>query len=131
MTVATVVRKLIEGKKGKFFKVTFKRKTNKYATVDGVRTLVAKKGDLRTMLCRRGVGSFTNASLGFAGKAKDTVSEDSRNDVMTVFDVELYNQYRKDGLRPVSAGRRAYRRINLADVTDISTNVKELVAVLD
>jgi len=111
---------LISSKKGKFFTVTFKRKTAKYEVLNGTKTLVAAVGDLRTMLCRRGVKKFTNQSLGFSGKVHSTVLEDSKNDVLTVFDVELYNSYRRSGLRPITAGRRAYRRINLKEVVSLS-----------
>lgn len=113
-------KNIINSKKGKFFSVTFKRKTNKYEVINGQKTCTAHKGDLRTMLCRRSVTRFTNTNLGFSGKPKNTVREDDQNDVLTVFDIGVYNAYRNGGLRPITAGRRSYRRINLREVVSIS-----------
>jgi len=119
MTVADAYA-LIADKKGRFFTVTFRRKTAKFEVINGKRTKVADKGDLRTMLCRRGVKQFTNTALGFKGKVKNTDWEDLRNDTLTVFDVGLYNAYRAGGLRAVTAGRRAYRKINLREIVSVS-----------
>lgn len=97
---------------GQFFSVKFARKNDK--KVNGV--VVALAGEERKMLCRRGVKKYADGVLP-EGKRK---KEDATNEVLTVWDVGVYQQERKNGRDQESAGRKSYRRINLADVKAIS-----------
>jgi len=126
-------KQLIETQGGKFFRVLFKRKNDK--VVGGV--VVAKAGETRSMLCRRGVKKFVKGVIPPAVRR----AEDSRNMVLTVHDVEVFRELRTTpilcptcngagcafckqiGKRPMrlkEAGAAAYRRINLQEVEDLS-----------
>lgn len=124
---------LIESQGGKFFRVQFRRKHDK--VVDGV--VVAKAGEVRSMLCRRGVKKFVKGVIPAAQRR----AEDSKNLVLTVWDCETFHTKLKEikscetcqgsgcsfckntGFRPASikaAGQASYRRINLREVESLS-----------
>jgi hypothetical protein len=84
---ATDVRERINSVKGKFFAIDFARKNDK--KVDGV--IVEHAGDIRHMVCRRGVAKYVKGVLP-AGQRK---AEDARNEVLTVWDVGVYQSLRK------------------------------------
>lgn len=97
---------------GQFFAIDFARKHDKI--VDGV--VVAKAGDIRHMVCRRGVGKFTKGVLPVGKRAY----ENWKNKVLTVWDVQVYQQLIKSGKPQEEAGKLSYRTINLAGVKSIS-----------
>jgi hypothetical protein len=97
---------------GQFFAIDFARKHDK--KVDGV--VVAKAGDIRHMVCRRGVGKYTKGVLPIGKRAY----ENWKNKVLTVWDVQVYQQLIKSGLPQEEAGSLSYRSINLADIKSIS-----------
>ena len=96
-------------KRGQFFKIAFKRKTDKY--VNG--QLIARAGSTRNMLCRLGVKRFVK------GVESNRKNNDNQNNVLTVFDIQNYNKLSKR-MNKFDAGCASYRRINLQDVIDIS-----------
>ena len=98
---------------GRFFSVDFARKNDK--KVNGV--VVERAGDIRHMVCRRGVAKYCDNVLP-AGHRK---AEDERNAVLTVWDVQAFKaEYDEAKDNHDEAGRAAYRRINLAEVKAIS-----------
>ncbi len=97
---------------GQFFAVDFCRKNDK--KVGGV--VVEAAGSVRHMVCRRGVAKYVKGVLP-EGQRK---AEDAKHDVLTVWDVGVYQQLRKEGVDQGAAGEKAYRRINMADVKAIS-----------
>jgi hypothetical protein len=104
---------------GKFFSVTFRRKHPKYSDErgeDGRRIVLEPAGAERHMVCRRRVRRYTLGVI----PPEVRLREDLRNRVLTVFDVATFNQLRRQGYRLVTAGRQSYRRINVAEVVDIS-----------
>jgi len=106
------VQARIKSSKGHFFSVDFARKKAK--KVNGV--VVEPAGAIRHMLCRTGVAKFVQG-VQPEGKRRD---EDSRHDVLTVWDVGVYQNLRREGMEQELAGVKAYRRINMADVKAIS-----------
>ena len=118
----TEVKARISSIRGQFFAVDFARKNDK--KVNGV--VVEKAGDIRHMVCRRGVAKYVSNVLP-EGHRKE---EDERNAVLTIWDVQAYQADRKEGKQQDEAGKNAYRRINLADVKAISIQpVKPLIEV--
>lgn len=107
----------INSVKGQFFSVDFARKNDK--KVNGV--IVEFAGSIRHMVCRRGVGKYVQGVQPI-GQRK---AEDSRNEVLTVWDVQVYQEQRKMGIDQETAGTKAYRRINMADVKAISIPLAE------
>jgi len=101
----------IANSNGKFFSVSFKRKTAK--KVNGV--VIAPKGSIRKMLCRTGVAKYVTGTGNGNRKA-----EDARNEVLTVWDIAEYQLKRKQGMSQESAGNGSYRRINVADIKEMS-----------
>ena len=98
--------------KGQFFAVDFARKTDK--KVNGV--VVEAAGSVRHMVCRRGVAKYVKG-VQPEGQRKN---EDAKHDVLTVWDVGVYQTLRKAGAEQASAGEKSYRRINMVDVKAIS-----------
>ena len=105
---ATTALTTIRAHGGKFFRVSFARKT---AGKNG-----EKPGDIRRMLCRRSVRKYTKGVL-LPGVRKE---EDAKNAVLTVWDVEKFHQARKAGKGLKAAGRSSYRRINLSEVVELT-----------
>jgi hypothetical protein len=97
---------------GRFFSVDFARKTDK--KVNG--KVVEAAGSIRRMLCRRGVAKYVKG----VQDEGQRVREDERNDVLTVWDIGVYQELRRAGKEQEEAGSGAYRRINLVDVKAIS-----------
>jgi hypothetical protein len=112
----------IRSVKGQFFAVDFARKNDKKK--NGV--VIEPAGTIRHMVCRRGVKKYTDGVLP-EGQRK---AEDAKNDVLTVWDVQAYQQARNDGKDQEAAGRSAYRRINLADVKAISIPACEAAEII-
>lgn len=106
MTTQQALNK-IASKKGKFFKVSFKRKRDK--RING--KIIHKAGDVREMVCRCGVSKFAK------GVSTNKYS-DAKNNLVTVFDIQTYN-YLKKSLGAQKAGQASYRRIPLNNVIDI------------
>lgn len=98
--------------KGQFFAIDFARKTDK--KVNGV--VVEAAGSIRHMVCRRGVSKYVKG-VQPEGQRKN---EDAKHDVLTVWDVGVYQAFRKSGVEQMVAGEKSYRRINMADVKAIS-----------
>lgn len=106
------VRARIDSVKGQFFAVDFARKNDKKE--NGV--VVEPAGTIRHMVCRRGVAKYVKG-VQPQGYRK---AEDTRNEVLTVWDVGVYQALRQEGIAQEQAGQKAYRRINMADVKAIS-----------
>ena len=106
------VRDRIASVGGQFFAIDFARKNDK--KVAGV--VVEEAGSIRHMVCRRGVAKYVKG-VQPVGQRK---AEDSRNEVLTVWDVGVYQSLRKEGREQEQAGGNAYRRINMSDVKAIS-----------
>lgn len=113
--------------RGEIFRVVFRTKTSqRLMNADGTRTneIVAGPGRTRSMLARRLVQKF---ALGVI-PADVRLAEDVRANVLTVWDIETFKMLRThledQGMKPfealMTAGRRSYRRINMADVISIS-----------
>ena len=98
--------------KGQFFSVDFARKTDKKEKGK----VIEAKGTIRHMLCRRGVGKYVKGVLPEGHRD----AEDNKHDVLTVWDVGVYQTLRKSGVVQEVAGEKAYRRINMSDVKAIS-----------
>lgn len=111
--------------KGKIFRVVFRTKTPQYArNPDGSRGLmIAPAGRVRTMVARLGVQKFTKGVI----PPEVRRAEDLQHDVLTCFDVQVFNALRthfedegvERGLAIFMAGRRSYRRINMNEVLQI------------
>lgn len=100
-----------------FFSVSFQRKNDKVGKDEnGKKVVIEPAGTIRKMLCRRGVKKYAKGVLP-PGQRK---AEDIRCNVLTVFDVQEMAKLRKSGMRMGEAGRKSYRRINMAEVVDIS-----------
>lgn len=94
---------------GKFFSVTFQRRTTRHN-----RTQVA--GDERTMLCRTGMKKY---KLGVVSdESRD--EEDFRCAVLTVWSVSDFMRLTKTGIDKLTAGFNAWRRIDLCSVLECS-----------
>lgn len=93
--------------KGKFVTVSFRRKT-KGRNGEPV-------GSIRKMQARLHVRRHVAGVLA-PGVRK---AEDSRNQVLTVWDVQAFHAARREGKSLRQAGRAAYRRINLLEVVSI------------
>jgi hypothetical protein len=80
------------------------------------------KGSIRVMTCRLRVRKYTNSVTGLGRVIPPAVrrAEDVRCNVLTVFDIQLFNQYRHQGYGVIAAGRASYRRVNMAQVVSIS-----------
>ena len=86
--------------------------------------MIAPAGRIRTMVARLGVGKYT---LGIIHPDVRR-AEDIANNVLTCFDVQVFNALRthledqgvEPGLAIFMAGRRSYRRINMADVLELT-----------
>lgn len=113
--------------RGEIFRVVFRTKTaQRHMNLDGTRTseIVAGPGRVRSMLARRLVQKF---ALGVI-PADMRLAEDIAANVLTVWDVETFKMLRThledQGMKPfeamMTAGRRSYRRINMADIVSIS-----------
>jgi hypothetical protein len=89
---------------GKFFSVTFNRRTN---------SSTAKAGDEVKILCRTGVNKYSSGALP-AGYRDE---EDSRTGTLTVWSMTHYMKYRASGLDIVAAGKKSYRRIDVCSIT--------------
>ena len=101
---------------GKFFSVTFQRRTTRFN-----RTQVA--GEERTMLCRTGMKSY---KLGIVSdEARD--EEDLRVGVLTVWSMDAYMSHRRHGLTHEAAALDAWRRVDLMGLRACSlVNDREL-----
>jgi hypothetical protein len=96
---------------GQFFSVSFERKNDKKK--NGV--VVELAGTIRKMVCRRGVAKYVEGT-GNGNRA----GEDTCNNVLTVWDVGVYQAKRKEGMTQECAGKASYRRINLRAVREMS-----------
>lgn len=93
---------------------------------DGTRTteVIAGAGRVRVMVCRRLVQKF---ALGVI-PPEVRFQEDVEHNVITVFDLGVFRTLRTaledQGMTAfqamMTAGRRSYRRINLADVVELT-----------
>lgn len=106
------VKTRIGSVKGRFFSVDFARKRDK--KVNG--RIVEAAGSIRRMLCRTGVAKYVKGVLPEGQRDR----EDERCEVLTVWDMGVYQALRKEGKAQEEAGEQAYRHINLADVKAIS-----------
>ena len=97
------------GTEGKFFSVTFQRRTDRR---DGS----AVAGDLRTMLCRTNMTKF---KLGVVSDFERD-EEDFRNAIITCWDFGQYIVNRRTGLSKRQAGFRSWRRIDICGIRNIS-----------
>jgi len=113
----------IRSTKGRFFAVDFARKNDKKKNGE----VIEPAGSIRHMVCRRGVKKFSDGKLP-DGKRKN---EDAVNDVLTVWDVGVYQCERKNGKDQETSGRKSYRRINLADVKAISVAPVEEIETVE
>jgi hypothetical protein len=102
---------VISDKGHQFFGVSFRRKNDK--KVGGV--VVEEAGTIRKMLCRRHVGKYVSGT-GTGNRA----AQDSHNQVLTVWDVGVYQKLRKTGKTQEQAGKASYRRINIPQIIRIS-----------
>jgi hypothetical protein len=93
----------------RFFYVEFRTKTQS-------RNSGRPAGSIRKMLCKRPVHKYKRNRLG--DMARDL--EDKENNVITVWDVQKFNELRKKGISKRKAGWLSYRRINLDDVISLS-----------
>jgi hypothetical protein len=106
---------------GEIFSVSFMRKNPKY---DENKAIVEPRGAIRRMVCRRRVRRYTRGVIAPAVR----MAEDVKHNVLTVFDLQFFMQHRQELLERgftreianLAAGRAAYRRINMAQVVDIS-----------
>lgn len=122
---AVMVLASIRQNGSKFFKVVFARKNDKWGKDEqGNKVLVAKAGELRTMVCRRGVRKFVTGAQAPGQRA----AEDKANDVLTVWDVPAFHAARREGKSEVEAGKAAYRRINVPEVVELSCLTDEQAA---
>ncbi len=94
-----------------FYSVEFERRTSRS---DG--TAVA--GDKRTMLCRT-AGSMNAYKRGVISTAQRD-QEDFNHAVLTVWDVQAFMRNRRAGMDNETAGRSAWRRIDLVTLTKLS-----------
>jgi hypothetical protein len=111
--------------KGRIFRVTFRTKTPQYMRLpDGRRgPIIGPAGRVREMVARINVRKFELGVISPAARR----AEDLVNNVLTCFDVQLFNNLRvhltDQGMTPslanIVAGRRSYRRINMADVINL------------
>src|SRR4051812_21755402 len=108
ITVDQIFDELRFGTGGKFFSVTFHRRT---ALRHGVNL-----GDARTMLCRTGVQMGTKGVI----PQEERDEEDFRCAVLTVCDVTAYRKYRRRGWEQNRAAERSFRRIDLTTITECS-----------
>lgn len=106
------VRERIESVNGQFFSVDFARKNDKKEKGK----VIEAKGTIRHMVCRRGVAKYVKG-VQPEGQRR---AEDNKHEVLTVWDVGRYQEYRKSGIEQEVAGEQAYRRINMSDVRAIS-----------
>lgn len=74
------IRQIIELNNNRIFKVTFHRRTNKK---DAKGKIIARKGDLRKMVCRIRVKSRVTGNTDPAERK----ARDQKNDVLTVFEM--------------------------------------------
>lgn len=112
--------------RGRIFRVTFRTKTPQYErSFDGRKgRLIAPAGRIRTMICRRLVQKFTLGVI----SPEARFLEDVVNNVLTVFDIQMFNALRlhleDQGIAPgvalMQAGRRSYRRLNMAHILNIT-----------
>jgi len=109
--ILTIDEFLADVKDGKMFSVTFARKVDK--KVGGV--IVEPAGSLRTMTARTGV------SKGVKGVDEPEVrkAEDVRNNVLTVYDVNVMDANKNSGLPEDEWTKGAFRRINLAELKTV------------
>lgn len=119
--------------RGELFRVVFRTKTSQHRmNPDGTRTseIISGPGRTRSMLCRRLVQKF---ALGVIPPAV-RLAEDVENNVLTVWDIETFRMLRihleDQGMKPfealMTAGRRSYRRINMAEILSISIPPAEI-----
>lgn len=109
LTVDEIFNLLRKETHGRFFSVTYERRT------DGLRQ---RAGDLRTMLCRV-AGTMRKYKRGIVPTARRD-REDFRLAVLTVWDIQQYQQNRQHGMDQETAGRNAYRRIDVAGIRHCS-----------
>lgn len=114
---------------GIIFSVTFRRKHPKIDRE--TKQVVEPAGSLRKMTCRRGVRKHTQGIIPPGVR----LAEDVRCNVLTVWDIEFYHERKRElrqqgvpaGVANMRAGRAAYRRINMAEVVEISLPETEVV----
>lgn len=104
----TQAKTAIDSVGGRFFSVTFALKNK---AKDG-----RPAGTLRDMLCRRRVKKYVKGIISPAARRM----EDDRCEVLTVWDVQKFQELLKQGLPKMTAGRKSYRRINLQGIVSIS-----------
>ncbi len=97
-----------------FFYVEFERRTDS-------KNSSAKAGDIRKMLCRTNMNRFKK---GIVPDAKRD-DEDFKNGVLTVFSVNDYHKYVKDGMNAIDAGYNSWRRIDLVSLVSCSVIPKK------
>jgi len=107
MTTDEVFNLLRYGTKGKFFSVTFERRTTRR---DGS----AIAGELRTILCKT-AGEMSSYKLGHVLDV-DRDREDFRNAVLTVWDIQAFLSNKRQGMSQSIAGQNAFRRIDVTSV---------------
>jgi hypothetical protein len=95
--------------RGRFFSVTFERRTN---------GLNQRAGEIRTMLCRT-AGTMSAFKRGVIPTERRD-REDFRNAVITVWDCAAYLRNLSAGMDRETAGREAFRRIDIAGIKSCS-----------
>jgi hypothetical protein len=101
ITIDQLFHLLHDGNEGKFFSVTFTKKSDNTE---------------RTMLCRTGVSKYTKGIL----PPGERLQQDYKNSVLTVWDMIAYNKNLKEGQDKQKAAMNAYRRINIPTITQCS-----------
>lgn len=94
---------------GRLFSVTFERRTDS-------RRNVQLAGDDRTMLCKTGMSKYKKGLV--LDAARD--EEDFRHGILTVWDVNAYHRNVRRGLADFMAGWKAWRRIDLCGIRELS-----------
>lgn len=115
------IREKILKSRGKIFSVSFRRRTDKK---DNSGFVVERAGTIRRMTCRTLVSRFVSG----LNDPNKRIKEDLANNVVTVFDVQTYNElmkeYKKAGWSKKIAGHlagpKSYRRVNLEEVIETS-----------